>query len=112
MIEEICLGLEQMHREKLIHRDLKLENIMMFNGTIKIIDLGESNHFGEGIIRRTRRGTKSYFSPEILNNEQQDDRVDSWCLGAIIYELICLKSPFASNVTVETDLDENIRVLF
>ena len=106
----MCLGLEDLHKSKLIHRDLKLENIMMFNGTIKIIDLGESSHFGEGITRKTRRGTRPYFAPEILNHEEQDDRVDSWCLGVIIYEIVCLKSPFSAQIVTENDLDENIRV--
>lgn len=35
------------------------------------------------------RGTKTYFSPEILNHDQQDDKVDVWCVGVIIYELVC-----------------------
>lgn len=63
-------------------------------GTIKIIDLGESNFYGDNINRKTMRGTKTYFSPEIINHDQQDDKVDVWCVGVIIYELICLDSPF------------------
>lgn len=59
-------------------------------GVVKIIDLGESNFYGEEINRRTMRGTKTYFSPEIVNHDQQDDKVDVWCLGVIIYEIYCL----------------------
>ena len=46
MINEICLGLEEIHEKKIVHRDLKLENIMITEDSIKIIDLGESNLYG------------------------------------------------------------------
>lgn len=77
-------------------------------GTIKIIDLGQSNYYGEDISRKTMRGTKSYFSPEIVNRDQQDDKVDVWCLGVIIYELVCLDSPFKGST--DKEIMENIRV--
>lgn len=54
------------------------------------------------------RGTKSYFSPEIVNRDQQDDKVDVWCLGVIIYELVCLDSPFKGST--DKEIMENIRV--
>lgn len=54
------------------------------------------------------RGTKTYFSPEILNHDQQDDKVDVWCVGVIIYELVCFQSPFQGSS--EKEILENIRV--
>lgn len=109
MVRDICEGLEYLHRSRVIHRDIKLENIMLSaKGNIKIVDLGESNFYGEEVSRKTMRGTKTYFCPEVINHDQQDDKVDVWCLGVIIYELVCLESPFTG--ATEKDIIENIRV--
>ena len=69
MMEQLCLGLEELYRHNIVHRDLKLENVMISGSGIKIIDLGESNRYGDGNRRVTKRGTKSYFCPEILNGD-------------------------------------------
>lgn len=74
---------------------------------IKIIDLGESNYFGDDIVRQTVRGTKIYFCPEIANMDEQDDKVDVWCVGVILYELIFQTLPFNGS---EDQMMENIRV--
>jgi serine/threonine protein kinase len=47
--------------------------------------LGCSNYYGEDIQRLTSIGTKPYWSPELLSGDGQDDRLDVWCLGVILY---------------------------
>jgi serine/threonine protein kinase len=88
VIFQICDGLEDLHSEHIIHRDLKLENVMFNDGKIKIVDLGCSNYYGEGIDRNTRIGTRPCMSPEAVSSEKQDDRSDIWSLGVILYEIL------------------------
>jgi serine/threonine protein kinase len=63
----------------------------MYDGEkVKIVDLGCSNFFAEDIQRNTMIGTKAYWAPEIINHDEQNDRLDIWCLGVVLYELIFL----------------------
>jgi serine/threonine protein kinase len=67
----------------------------MYNSSfIKIVDLGCSNFFGASIERKTTIGTRLYYSPEILLQEEQNDKLDIWCLGVVLYELLYLQGPF------------------
>lgn len=72
---------------------------------VKIVDLGCSNFYGSNIIRKTTIGTKIYYSPEMLLLEEQDDKLDIWCLGIILFELVFLQSPFN-----DPDMEKKIRV--
>ena len=58
---------------------------MYCNDVVKIVDLGCSNFYGENISRQTTIGTRLYWSPEIISQEEQNDRLDIWCLGVVIY---------------------------
>jgi serine/threonine-protein kinase len=69
IVYQCCSGLEELHKSHIIHRDIKLENIMYNNSFIKIVDLGCSNFFGGSIERKTMIGTSLYYSPEILLQE-------------------------------------------
>ncbi len=69
----------------------------MPNKTVKLVDLGCSNYYGEDIQRLTSIGTKFYFAPELLTVDKQDDKLDVWCLGVLLYELLFLTSPFKGN---------------
>ena len=64
---------------------------------MKIVDLGCSNFYSEGISRQTTIGTRLYWSPEIIAQEEQNDRLDIWCLGVVLYELVFLDQPFSGN---------------
>lgn len=82
---------------------MKLENVIYLpNKSIKLVDLGCSNYFGENIQRLTSIGTKIYYSPELLRGDGQDDKLDVWCLGVLMYELLFLRSPFiGANMIVQ-----------
>lgn len=100
-------GLEYCHRRKVIHRDLKLENILIdTSGCIKIADFGLSNTAQFGTKMNTACGTPSYIAPEIINGSAcaPDSKIsgaecDIWSLGVILYTMICGFLPFqASNI--------------
>ena len=96
---EICNGLKEIHKNDLIHRDLKPENFFLnADLTIKISDFGLKRQF-QNIYDyvRTKVITMQYIAPEILNEQEYNNKVDVWSLGCIIYELCTLKFCFESN---------------
>ena len=94
---QLCNGLEYAHSRGVIHRDIKPANIVVqFNHQVKIIDFGiarldsaPADAFTSMIV-----GTFGYISPERLNGEQGDGRVDIWAVGVIIYQMITGSLPF------------------
>ena len=96
---EICNGLKEIHKNDLIHRDLKPDNLFLnADLTIKISDFGLSRKF-QNIYDyvRTKVITMQYIAPELLNGQEYNNKVDVWSLGCIIYELCTLNFCFESN---------------
>ncbi|XP_044151637.1 G protein-coupled receptor kinase 4 isoform X2 [Bufo gargarizans] len=92
---ELCCGLEDLQRERIVYRDLKPENILLDDrGHIRISDLGLAVHIPEGESIRGRVGTVGYMAPEVINNESYTFSPDWWGLGCLIYEMIQGQSPF------------------
>ncbi|XP_072476168.1 G protein-coupled receptor kinase 4 isoform X2 [Notamacropus eugenii] len=92
---ELCCGLEDLQRERIVYRDLKPENILLDDrGHIRISDLGLAMQIPEGETIRGRVGTVGYMAPEVINNENYTFSPDWWGLGCLIYEMIQGQSPF------------------
>ncbi|PIO34354.1 hypothetical protein AB205_0115200, partial [Aquarana catesbeiana] len=92
---ELCCGLEDLQRERIVYRDLKPENILLDDrGHIRISDLGLAVQIPEGESIRGRVGTVGYMAPEVINNENYTFSPDWWGLGCLIYEMIQGQSPF------------------
>eukprot|EP00494_Astrolonche_serrata_P025083 UN25344 len=84
--------------EKILHRDLKPQNVFLtkVNGKIevKLGDFGVSKHVHEDRMTATKVGTPAYQSPEQINGKAYDECSDVWSLGCILYEICCKKPPF------------------
>ena len=93
---QMVKGLKILHDLKILHRDLKSANILLFNdGTAKIGDCNVSKIFcGDMGVGYTQTGTPYYASPEVWNNEPYDKKSDIWSLGIITYEMLNLNPPF------------------
>ncbi len=80
----------------IIHRDIKPENILLNeNNIIKLTDFGWSNYINDsGEERLTLCGTPLYFAPEMLEKKGHDYKVDIWCIGVLMFELLVGKPPF------------------
>ena len=104
---QILEGINYLHENKIMHRDLKSANIfLMDDGTIKIGDLNVSK-ISEMGIAFTQIGTPYYASPEIWMDKSYDYKSDIWSIGCIIYELCMLLPPFRG--TSIKNLSKNIQ---
>ncbi|XP_031748674.1 serine/threonine-protein kinase N2 [Xenopus tropicalis] len=105
----IVLGLEELHRNNIVHRDLKLENLMVdVHGYLKIVDFGLSKDgFRYGDRSKTRCGTNCYMAPEIIDEMAYSRAVDWWALGVVLYVMIMFQFPFDAEDDME--LFESIR---
>lgn len=79
-----------------IHRDIKLENIMYHEEQNKVVLIDFGSSCIKDCSRNTVVGTLDYFAPEIVSKSEYDEKIDLWCLGVVIYELLVGKSPFNS----------------
>ena len=93
---QMVKGLKILHDLKILHRDLKSANILLFNdGTAKIGDCNVSKIFyGERGMGYTQTGTPYYASPEVWSEAPYDQKSDIWSLGIITYEMLTLHPPF------------------
>lgn len=111
---EIISALEYLHKNDIIYRDLKLENLLLDkDGHIKIADFGlckEEMNFGAST--KTFCGTPEYLAPEVLEDIDYGRAVDWWGTGVVMYEMICGRLPFYNRdheVLFELILMEDIR---
>ena len=79
----------------IVHRDIKPENVVLDNNMVaKLTDFGWSNYIQGDIKRTTVCGTPVYLAPEIINNTGHDEKVDIWCIGVLMFELLAGYAPF------------------
>ncbi|KAK4336781.1 hypothetical protein RND71_043989 [Anisodus tanguticus] len=92
----VVLGLQFLHDNKIIYRDLKLDNLLLDSeGYVKIADFGLCKEgIGYGDRTSTFCGTPEFISPEVLTDSSYTRAVDWWGLGVLIFELLVAESPF------------------
>lgn len=106
IIEQIARGMHALHRQEMLHQDLRPNNIMIDkNGTVKIIDFGSVRVAGVAEIKRTHEhilGTAQYTAPEYFLGEAGTSRSDLFSLGVIAYQMLSGRLPYGTNVAKAT----------
>ncbi|KAG5320918.1 MYLK protein, partial [Acromyrmex heyeri] len=104
-MRQICQGVEYMHQNKIVHLDLKPENIMCRTRTshqIKLIDFGLAQTLKSDTPIRVLFGTPEFIPPEIISYEPIGTESDMWSVGVICYVLLTGLSPFMGDNDAET----------
>jgi hypothetical protein len=95
---QLALALKHVHDRKIIHRDIKTENIFLSSHkrVVKLGDFGIAKVLENTLQQaRTAIGTPYYLSPEICQGKLYNFKSDIWSLGVVLYELCALRCPFA-----------------
>ncbi|XP_077288323.1 serine/threonine-protein kinase N [Arctopsyche grandis] len=92
----VVLGLQYLHENNIIYRDLKLDNLLLdTEGYVKIADFGLCKEgMGWGDRTGTFCGTPEFLAPEVLTETSYTRAVDWWGLGVLIFEMLVGESPF------------------
>ena len=91
----IAVGMEYLHQNKVIHRDLKPQNVLIDDKKFPIIcDFGSSKHLDLQQSMTGQAGTPHYMAPEFLQNEKYNDKVDVYSYGILLWEMITKQNPF------------------
>eukprot|EP00930_Biecheleria_cincta_P056663 TRINITY_DN42734_c0_g1_i1.p1 TRINITY_DN42734_c0_g1~~TRINITY_DN42734_c0_g1_i1.p1 ORF type:complete len:731 (+),score=174.14 TRINITY_DN42734_c0_g1_i1:30-2195(+) len=116
VMRQVIDGLAFLHSKKIVHRDLKAENVLVAKISeapppnegsalfdVKIADYGLSKYQGEGEGLRSLVGTPQYWAPEMLAQgpETYDERVDLWSLGVLLYVMLRGAYPFKGETANE-----------
>lgn len=101
---EMCDAVEYLHKQNIVHRDLKCENVLLSKkNVIKIADFGFARTIGKEEKSATYCGSAAYAAPELLQGIPYKGPIaDIWSLGVILYIMVCATMPFH---------DETIKIL-
>lgn len=107
---QILSALEYLHQNYIVHRDVKLENIMFDEyEDAKLIDFGFSKHIKENEYLEGFRGSKLYAAPEtVFSDKYVAFPTDIWSLGICIYVMLFEAYPFGNGAETEDELLESL----
>ncbi|XP_003375887.1 phosphorylase B kinase gamma catalytic chain, skeletal muscle isoform [Trichinella spiralis] len=101
IMKQLLEAVKAMHQKNIVHRDIKLENVLMVDDeTVKLTDFGFAYEITGDVQLTELCGTPGYLAPEVLKVSMYDSvkgyglEVDLWACGVIMYTLLCGYAPF------------------
>ena len=98
LLRQICDAILYLHQRQIIHRDIKLENILLsedgYSCKVKLADFGLSEQLVDGeSTHRSRSGTREYQAPEIVEGRPYGRPSDIWSLGCLMFVVLTAEFP-------------------
>ena len=99
IFKQIIKGLQYIHKKKIVHRDIKLDNVLIdLTNTVKICDFGVCRILQPGDVMYEHCGTPAYIAPEIFKDEGYEGfSCDIWSAGVTLYYMLAGVQPFKAN---------------
>ena len=92
---KICVGINSLHSNQIIHRDIKPGNILITEyGDVRICDFGICKFLDYNKVTNTSIGTPYFMSPEQMGAQYYDYKIDVWGIGCVLYYLLYNSYPF------------------
>lgn len=116
---DILNGVAYLHEKSIVHRDLKLKNILCESNEmpvrVKLADFGLANFVGVRTVSKvalqSQVGSPHYVAPEVLREEPYGPVVDTWAVGVILHIMLTKRYPFAGE-TIQDTLELVVRGRF
>jgi serine/threonine protein kinase len=83
IVLNLCEAVKSLHEKDILHRDIKLENILLMEGVAKLADFGCA--VKSAFMRNSQIGSRNYLSPEQYHSRFYDKKVDIWSIGIVTY---------------------------
>ena len=103
MIQQLIRTLSYIHKNGIVHRDIKSHNILVdSNFNIKLCDFGLARYkselmFGTGAFS----GTPAYMAPELYMKKAYDEKIDVFSFGTLMWEILIRKIPYEGNEVLD-----------
>ena len=106
IIKQVILAIDECHQKGVIHRDLKLENVLFETKAktrIKVVDFGISGMCKGNVAEKNDAGTLRYMAPETLKDftSNANPAIDIWSIGIMLYCMVYDKFPFNGDSAVQ-----------
>ncbi|TQE13494.1 hypothetical protein C1H46_000825 [Malus baccata] len=102
---DVCKGMEYLHQNNIIHRDLKTANLLMdTSNVVKVADFGVARFQNQEGVMTAETGTYRWMAPEVINHQPYDQKADVFSFAIVLWELVTAKVPYDTMTPLQAAL--------